>query len=484
MDYGIGRSAAFKVLKVSDQGAFVDGLEFGELFVPKSQLPQGIRTGQLLTVFLYKDGDRVLATAKRPLAMLGQVARLKIMEKELGTAYLDLGIPKQLVLPISEQRSSCEIGQFVIVYLALDAERRLFATQRFNRYLKDEAPQGAYRPGQTVSVVPLSKTPMGFRVSVDDQYFGLLYRDNVKGDLILGKKVTGYIQRQRPDGRLDVSLIQSGPEGVHKAALELLQALHYARGSLDFCDSTPPQIIEDYLHMSKVRFKKACGYLYKKRFIVICEDCIELTADGEDFYEAMQEVKFPERAALLQEASAAKDRAPAQKQGSVAGAESAGEDHVAAGQEQALQASEDSQSHEQQDGPVLKPGEDAEPEGQGSEEIAEESPYQDQTGAKPGPYDHQAEAPQEERHPSTLEDLNDKIKHSIKPKFRPRRFESGWRNSRAGKYRSGAAQGELGRRNRERPARTGSSTPTPELIYGRGKSGRIRGAKTHVTKIP
>lgn len=479
MDYGIGRSAAFKVLKVSDQGAFVDGLEFGELFVPKSQLPQGIRTGQLLTVFLYKDGDRVLATAKRPLAMLGQVARLKIMEKELGTAYLDLGVPKQLVLPISEQRSSCEIGQFVIVYLALDAEGRLFATQRFNRYLKDEAPQGAYRPGQTVSVVPLSKTPMGFRVSVDDQYFGLLYRDNVKGDLILGKKVTGYIQRQRPDGRLDVSLIQSGPEGVHKAALELLQALRYAGGSLDFCDSTPPQIIEDYLHMSKVRFKKACGYLYKKRFIVICEDCIELTADGEDFYEAMQEVKFPERAALLQEASAAKDKTQAPKQ--IADAESAGEDHAAAGQEQALK---EAQTPGQQDGPAINPEEDAGPDGQGSEEIAEGSPYQDLGAAGPGPYDHQADSPQEERHPSTLEDLNDKIKHSIKPKFRPRRFESGGRNSRAGKYRSGAAQGDLGRRNRERPARTGSSAPTPELIYGRGKSGRIRGAKTHVTKIP
>lgn len=423
MDYGIGRNATFKVLKVSDQGAFVDGLEFGELFVPKSQLPRGIKTGQLLTVFLYKDGGRVLATAKRPLATLGQVARLKIMEKELGTAYLDLGIPKQLVLPISEQRSNCDIGQFVIVYLSLDDEGRLFATQRFNRYLKDEAPKGTYRQGEAVSVVPLSVTPMGFRVSVDDQYFGLLYKDNVKGDLSLGKRVTGYIQRQRPDGRLDVSLIQSGPEGVHKAALELLQALHYAQGRLDFCDNTRAQIIEDYLHMSKVRFKKACGYLYKKRFIMIFDEYIELTADGEEFYEAMQEVKFQERAALLQEAAAARDLSQPSE-------ELAQDD--AFSNEQHLPGKEsiedDAQSMPQSSSPSSMPFED-------EEEGAQKAQTQADDGGDDGSHARKSPSLQAGQHASTLRDLNDKIKHSIRPKFKQRRFEGGMRNGRAGKER-------------------------------------------------
>ena len=46
------------------------------------------------------------------------------------------------------------------------------------------------------------------------------------------------------------------------------------------------QEIEDYLHMSKGRFKKAIGFLYKEKLIIINDDGIDLTDQGRDYLQA------------------------------------------------------------------------------------------------------------------------------------------------------------------------------------------------------
>ncbi len=278
----LGHMIRREITQITDQGAFIDGGEFGELFVPRSQLPKDIGVGQELRVFLFKDGGRVLATARHPYLELGMTGRLRVTDIDCGTVYMDLGIPKELVVPISEQRSMFEVGQSVMVYVAMDDQGRLFGTQRYNRYIRDvPEKRDSYKRFQRVTLVPISRTPLGYKAIVNDEVYGLMYKENEKGEIHIGKRYDGFVLSVRPDGRLDVSLQQPGVGGTEHAASELMKILESSGGFLGFNDKSPAEDIEDFLHMSKGRFKKAIGNLYKQRYIELLESGIKLTEAGQ-----------------------------------------------------------------------------------------------------------------------------------------------------------------------------------------------------------
>ncbi len=282
-DIQLGRRTELTVAEIKDAGAYLDGGRYGLLFVPRSQLPRDLKVQDKLTAFLYTDGGRVLATAKRPYLELGMVGALKVSAIDCGTAYLDLGIPKELVVPISEQRGYFEPGSYALIYVAIDEEGRLFGTQRFNRYLSDKVPANTYKHGDEVIAVPLARTPLGLRVAVDDLYFGLIYKSEIMGTVQIGKRQRAYVLQQRDDGKLDLSLQEPGRSGVEHAAEQIVELLHRSGGELPFGDKSDPAEIEDYLHMSKGKYKKAIGALYKQRLIEIFDDRIRLVSpDGED----------------------------------------------------------------------------------------------------------------------------------------------------------------------------------------------------------
>lgn len=306
----LGRMVDLTISEVTDKGVFVNAAEHGALFVPRSQVPEGLGEGASLRVCLYKDGPRVLATARRPIIELGQVGNLRVNSINNGTAYLDLGIPKELVFPVAQQRVALRVGDTAMVYVAIDSMGRLFATQRFNDYIRERASEGEFSLNQKVKVVPLARTPLGFRVVINDQVYGLIYKDEPHGQLTMGKRYEGYIKVARPDGRLDVSLQEVGLSGIEHAALYILKALYYSKGHFAFNDKSDPELIEDYLHMSKGKFKKALGMLYKQRLVVIGDGDITITDAG--------------RAKMQHELGAAKPT------GTETAAESAGADEVAA----------------------------------------------------------------------------------------------------------------------------------------------------------
>ncbi len=288
----IGHMISREVVRITDQGAFVDGGSYGDLFVPRRQLPDNLQEGDNLRVFLYFDGGRLLATARHPYLELGMTGRLTITSIDCGTAYLDLGIPKELVVPISEQRTNFEVGNTALIYVAQDEMGRLFGTQRLNRYIEDVPDRNLYKVGQRVVAVPVERTPLGYRVVVDDRYYGLIYASEQKGEIRSGKRYDAYIVNVREDGRLDVSLQEPGRSGIEHAAFEILKILDNSNGKLPFSDKSDPKDIEAYLHMSKGKFKKAIGFLYKARFILIEDNGILLTDKGYEEISLRKERKF------------------------------------------------------------------------------------------------------------------------------------------------------------------------------------------------
>lgn len=132
--------------------------------------------------------------------------------------------------------------------------------------------------GEQVQLLIEEETTLGYSVLINEEYEGLLYRNEVFQEVEVDMELTGYIKKIREDGKIDVSL---KPQGVEKVidtdADKLLQKLKNSReGFILLTDKSSPEAIKFHLKMSKKAFKRAVGNLYKQKLIVLKEDRIEL----------------------------------------------------------------------------------------------------------------------------------------------------------------------------------------------------------------
>jgi hypothetical protein len=132
--------------------------------------------------------------------------------------------------------------------------------------------------GDKVHLIIETETPLGYTVLIEDEFEGLLYRNEVFTDLEEDMEVTGYIKNIREDGKIDVSLRPQGFLNVIDAdARRVLDKLKESEeGYILVTDKSAPDAIRFHLNMSKKSYKKALGNLYKQKLILISEDRIEL----------------------------------------------------------------------------------------------------------------------------------------------------------------------------------------------------------------
>ncbi|WKD86986.1 Conserved virulence factor B [Polaribacter huanghezhanensis] len=131
--------------------------------------------------------------------------------------------------------------------------------------------------GDKVSLIIESETHLGFSVLIDEEFEGLLYRNEVFQELRENQRITGYIKNIREDGKIDVSL---QPQGFRNAISldteKVVEAIYDHDGFLPLTDKSSPEEIKRKLFMSKKAFKRAVGTLYKEKTILIKEDGLEL----------------------------------------------------------------------------------------------------------------------------------------------------------------------------------------------------------------
>ena len=132
--------------------------------------------------------------------------------------------------------------------------------------------------GDKVELVIETETALGYVVLINEEFEGLLYRNEVFEDLEIDMEVDGYIKNIREDGKIDVALRPQGFRNVIETDVDkVLEKLKNSReGYLLLTDKSSPESIKFQLQMSKKAFKKAVGNLYKNKLIVIKEDRIEL----------------------------------------------------------------------------------------------------------------------------------------------------------------------------------------------------------------
>jgi len=277
----IGQKNCLKVVKHVDFGLFLDGDKYGNILLPKRYVTAEMKVGMDLDVFIYLDSDDcIIATTLEPKVMVGQCAFLEVKEVNAVGAFLDWGLPKDLLVPYSEQLKPMEAGRSYVVCVYLDRHSsRITASSRLSHHLEERA--SGMSPNQAVDVLISGRSDMGFKAVVNHTHLGLIFQDEVFKTPLVGEKHVGYIKNIRPDRKLDISLHPRNSDVKNSLAERILAFLISNGGESRLTDKSEPEEIYKQYNASKGNYKNALSLLYKQRKILISPEKITLVKSEE-----------------------------------------------------------------------------------------------------------------------------------------------------------------------------------------------------------
>ncbi|PCJ56295.1 MAG: type I-B CRISPR-associated protein Cas8b1/Cst1 [Planctomycetota bacterium] len=141
--------------------------------------------------------------------------------------------------------------------------------------LKETVEPEVFALWEEVDVEIYAFTELGIKVSINDEYAGLVYNTQIYNDYQEGQKLKGYIKFVREDGKIDVSFQPNQVKNVHITAEKIMKHLEEVGGESKFNDKSSPEDIKNEFQVSKKIFKQAIGHLYKYGKIKITENGIE-----------------------------------------------------------------------------------------------------------------------------------------------------------------------------------------------------------------
>jgi predicted RNA-binding protein (virulence factor B family) len=272
----IGKLNKLKVNRDSDYGVFMDGENLGEILLPNRYVPVSCEPGDEMEVFIYHDSeDRLTATTEIPYAMDGEFAFLEVVAVNRVGAFVNWGLPKDLLVPFKEQNDRLQEGNSYLFYVYLDEKsERMVASARIGRFLSEE--KAEYVENQEVNIMVWQQTDLGYKVIVEDKYAGMLYKSETFERLKKGQNYKAYIKKVRPDNKIDLSLAPMGKERYDEYSQIIMDKLKEQGGFIALNDKSPAEKVYSLFKMSKKNFKKSLGALYKQRLITFEDDGIKL----------------------------------------------------------------------------------------------------------------------------------------------------------------------------------------------------------------
>jgi predicted RNA-binding protein (virulence factor B family) len=202
----LGHYNRLRIIKRADIGVFLDGDQFGDILLPRKYAPESMRTGDEIEVFLYNDSeDRIIATTLTPTTQVGECAYLKVVSTSRFGAFLDWGLPKDLLVPFSEQQKPMQQGYSYSVTVFVDEEtQRIAASTKLEQHLSIDV--SSFKPRQEVDLLIYGKSDLGFKAIINNTHLGQLFEGETFQRLHFGERVKAYIRQLRGDGKIDLML--------------------------------------------------------------------------------------------------------------------------------------------------------------------------------------------------------------------------------------------------------------------------------------
>lgn len=269
----IGRYQELVIRRMVEFGAYLSSGddESAEVLLPRRYLTDDMLPGETVRVFVYKDSeDRPVATTEKPYATVGQFAYLAVTAVNDTGAFLDWGLPKDLLVPYSEQRSRMHRGGIYLVYVYLDKTTgRVVASAKVDKFLGNVMPE--YKVGQEVEALVTEHVEIGYKAIVDNLHRGIIYANEIYKPIEVEQHIRAWVKQVRDDGKIDLTVNDRADRRTALLADRVLRYLDQP-DALALSDKMPPAHIEMLFQCSKKDFKKAVGHLYKDRRIAIGAD--------------------------------------------------------------------------------------------------------------------------------------------------------------------------------------------------------------------
>lgn len=265
----LGRINTLKINRKSDFGLYLIDEEGNEILLPNRYVAPDMHIGDEIDVFVYKDSeDRITATTETPKAQVGEFALLRVVATNSAGAFLDWGLPKDLLVPFREQKMRMQTGRSYIVYVYVDYNSdRIVASAKIDKFL-DNRPAD-YHQGDPVEIIIAQRTDMGYKVIIDNLHSGIIYHNEIFKEINIGDRMEAYIKSVREDGKIDVTLADRADRRTMELADKILMHLMSHGRHMALTDKSSPEAIKAAFECSKKDFKKAIGHLYKKKLITL-----------------------------------------------------------------------------------------------------------------------------------------------------------------------------------------------------------------------
>lgn len=265
-----------KVVRAVEHGFYLEGdEEWEDILLPRQLVKGELKIGDEVDVFVHFDSeDRIVATPQVPYAQVGDFASLRVSKVEEFGTFLDWGLDKELFVPFREQLFKMVPDQFCAVYIYIDKSERIAASTRLAKFIDTQKPD--LRVGTPVELLVFQESELGLKAIVNNQFCGLIYKENIRTPLKPGQKTKGFVDKIRSDNKIDLILQPHGLSGRKELADQILDKIKEAGGTLDVSAKTPADQISALFGVSRKKFKIALGYLYKNRRITIEDDKIRL----------------------------------------------------------------------------------------------------------------------------------------------------------------------------------------------------------------
>jgi len=139
--------------------------------------------------------------------------------------------------------------------------------QRKAEIFKKARPAQNVKRGDAIKGKIYNITDEGAFVLTDEQYIGLVHKDEQTQPLKIGMAIEGRVTFVRTDGRINLSLRPQKELARVVDAEKILEYIKKRKGSMPYNDSSPPEIIKERFGISKAAFKRALGKLFKEGLV-------------------------------------------------------------------------------------------------------------------------------------------------------------------------------------------------------------------------
>jgi uncharacterized protein len=262
----VGRFVKLPIRRFGPPGAFLalepenTAPQAPVVLLPGAEIPENAAIGDELEVFASLDSeDRPVVTLRPPKITLGEVAFLQVTDVTRFGAFVDWGLPKELLVPHALQTKDVQLGEKHPIGLVRDDTGRLAGTMRVAELLREKA---NFELDEWVEGEAWRYDPqIGVFVILQRKYVGLVPAHEPQR-LSRGESAKFRVANVLRDGKIELSLRGHAHEEVENDAGKVLAILK-GKTPPQIGDHSSPEEIRQCFGLSKKAFKRVVGHLLK-----------------------------------------------------------------------------------------------------------------------------------------------------------------------------------------------------------------------------